>query len=66
MMGVMRVMGNLGMLPVPEAVISDKRSREFLYRDFYNKFQRSELTFRASADEKQLKMVQKCLWHYVL
>lgn len=58
-MGVMRVMGNLGMLPVPEAVLSDKRSREFLYRDFYNKVQRSELTFMASADKEQLKVVQK-------
>lgn len=47
------------MLPVPEAVMSDKRSREFLYQDFYNKVQRSELTFMASVDEKQLKRVQK-------
>ncbi|MFC4801732.1 hypothetical protein ACFPA1_20575 [Neobacillus sp. GCM10023253] len=55
-------MENLGMLPVHEEVMSDKRSREFLYRDFYNKVQRSELTFMASIDEKQLKMVQKCFW----
>ncbi|MBS4214156.1 hypothetical protein [Neobacillus rhizophilus] len=30
----MKVMGNLGMLPVPEVVLSDNRSKEFLYREF--------------------------------
>jgi pimeloyl-ACP methyl ester carboxylesterase len=58
-LGAMRVMGELGMLPVPEAVMSDKRSKEFLYQDFYNKDQRSELSLMASADEEQLKKVQK-------
>lgn len=57
--GVMRVMEDLGMLPVPDAVMSDDRSKEFLYRHFYNQDQQSEIKFMASTDEKQLEIVQQ-------
>jgi pimeloyl-ACP methyl ester carboxylesterase len=57
--GLMRVMGQLGMLPVPEAVISDGRSEQFLYQHFYNKDQRSELKHMSTTDEQRLKTVQK-------
>lgn len=58
-LGMMRLMGELGMLPIPEAAMSDERSKEFLYRDFYNKDQQSELKFMATADEDLLKVVQE-------
>ncbi|MCR2822299.1 alpha/beta fold hydrolase [Lederbergia panacisoli] len=58
-LGIMRLMGELGVLPVPEAVMSDKRSKEFLYRNFYNKDQKSELKFITTTDENLLSIVQK-------
>jgi pimeloyl-ACP methyl ester carboxylesterase len=41
--GWMRVMGELGILPVPEPVLSDDLSEQFLYKRFYNRDQLSEL-----------------------
>ncbi|MFS0576965.1 alpha/beta hydrolase [Sporosarcina sp. 179-K 3D1 HS] len=58
-LGAMRLLGELGMLPVPESVLLDGRSKEFLYRRFYNKDQQSELKFMATVDEQHLKTVQK-------
>ncbi|VEF49119.1 alpha/beta hydrolase fold protein [Bacillus freudenreichii] len=58
-LGVMRLMGNLGILPVPEAAMSDERSKEFLYRSFYNEDQKSEIKFMTTTDEKQLKLVHE-------
>lgn len=58
-LGVMRLMGGLGILPVPEAVLSDDRSKAFLYRNFYNEDQQSEMRFLSTTDEKQLEIVQK-------
>ncbi|MFD2445025.1 alpha/beta fold hydrolase [Bacillus sp. CGMCC 1.16607] len=58
-LGVMRIIGELGILPVPEAVMSDARSKAFLYRQFYNEDQRSEIKFMTTTDENQLKIVQK-------
>lgn len=57
--GVMRLMGALNILPVPEAVLSDNRSKEFLYRSFFNEDQKSELKFMATTDEDELRKVQK-------
>jgi pimeloyl-ACP methyl ester carboxylesterase len=41
--GLMRVMGDLGTLPVPKAVISDDLSEQILYKRFYNSDQISEI-----------------------
>ena len=41
--GLMRVMGGLGILPVPDAVLSDNLSEHFLYQKFYNRDQLSEI-----------------------
>jgi transketolase C-terminal domain/subunit len=42
-LGLMRLMGELGILPVPDAVLSDDLSKQFLYQRFYNRGQLSEI-----------------------
>lgn len=51
--GWMRVMGELGILPVPNAVLSDDVSEQFLYKRFYNRDQTSELEHMGAGDFPQ-------------
>ncbi|WP_161946616.1 alpha/beta fold hydrolase [Ureibacillus xyleni] len=50
--GVMRILGEIGALPVPEAVMTSEISREFLYRNFYNADQQSELKLMETTEEQ--------------
>lgn len=54
--GLMRVMGGLGALPVPKAVISDSVSEHFLYKRFYNGDQISEIKQMGSGDFPQISL----------
>lgn len=54
--GLMRIMGDVGLLPVPKAVLSDDLSKQFLYKRFYNGDQLSELEQMEKEDFPQISL----------
>ncbi len=56
--GVFRLLGNMGILPLPDAIISNSLSREFLFRSYNNRDQISEFVNMATTSAQQVKAVQ--------
>lgn len=57
--GLMRLLGGLGVLPIPEAIMADPLSESFLYRRFNNDDQISELLLLGTVSTEQVQAVAR-------
>jgi len=56
-LGLLRLFGRIGLLPLPEAVMGDSMSRAFLYRSYCNRDQISEFMHMATTSNRQVRKV---------
>lgn len=56
-LGLLRLFGNIGLLPLPEAVMRDIMSRAFLYRSYCNQDQISEFVHMVTTSSRQIREV---------
>ncbi len=56
-LGLLRIFGSIGLLPMPEAVMGDAMSRAFLYRSYCNQDQISEFMHMVTTSALQVREV---------
>ncbi len=56
-LGLLRLFGSIGLLPLPEAVMGDRLSRDFLYRSYCNQNQISEFMHMVTTSAWQVREV---------